>query len=595
MRLGTKIIIGFFCISFLLAFVGFVSDFFTSSVRQEQIRFVNEASSVVIYTGKMESNLYQSLILLNAYKESMSAAKNELSNVQEFPSLPSLREGFLNELDEFEQTCDSLESHLGEHQASVNHLAQLKKSYTVYKSIADEWLKLGNDDTELANMMFITSIEPYFRNNIIPQLSALRTYVLDLQENYNQELNDSLANVDLANIIATILSILMAVALAVYIYRSIANPLNKLSSSVTKLGEGKLDERIEVHSKDEIGDLAAAFNKMAESIEQKTVSKEYVDNILESIHEAIFVSDIDGKLTRFNSAAESLLGYESGELMQRSLNEFMDLQEIEPKVSEPNISFEFNLIKKNNGKVPVLFSEANLYDSQGKMVGTVSVASDISQQKQMESELRSSLREKEVMLAEIHHRVKNNLAVISGLLQLQSFSSENEEVKKALTDSQLRIQSIALVHEMLYENETLAYINYDNYINDLLQAISSMYQNDGQQIKLETELEPIKLSINKAIPCSLLLNELVVNSFKHAFKDVNSGQIYVSLSQQANKIILILSDNGRGFTENDFNNSGSLGSTLIKTLVNQLKGKFEILQNKEGVSNSFKIEFQNEG
>ena len=555
---------------------------------------LNEASSVVIFTGEMESDLYQSLISLNAIRES-KRTERDLETLQELPPLNELEENFEQALHEFEHAFLKLESVLGQDRKLPENVDKLLKSYEVYKSISREWLKLEAEDFEQANLMFITSIEPYFRNNIIPHISGLRTFVLKMQEERNQELNQSLERAGLANTIATIISIVMAVVLAVYIYRSIANPLTELNLAVTKLGEGNLDERIEVNSKDELGELAGAFNKMAESLEQKTVSKEYVDNIIESIHEAIFVSDTEGKLTRFNSAATNLLGYNSDEMLNKPLNEFMDLEALETKVTEPEVSYEFSLVSKNAKKVPVLYSEANLLDTQGHRVGTVSVASDISRQKQMEEDLRASLREKEVMLAEIHHRVKNNLAVISGLLQLQSYSAGDEEVKKALTDSQLRIQSIALVHEMLYENESLAYIQYDNYIIDLLQAISSMYITEDQEIQLISDVEPIKLTINQAIPCSLLLNELVVNSFKHAFKDAESGSITVRLRQIGKNIEMSISDTATDFDEEKFNSTETLGATLIKTLANQLKGNFEILPDKDGMKSRFKVTFQKEG
>ncbi|HBX65782.1 MAG TPA: histidine kinase, partial [Balneolaceae bacterium] len=218
------------------------------------------------------------------------------------------------------------------------------------------------------------------------------------------------------------------------------------------------------------------------------------------------------------------------------------------------------------------------------------VASDISERKKQEEEIRASLKEKEVMLAEIHHRVKNNLAVISGLLQLQTYSANNEEVEKALSDSQMRVQSIALVHEMLYESESLAYIKYDKYINDLLQAISSMHMN-SKEIKLTSEVEPISLSINQAIPCSLLINELIVNAFKHAFNDQEEGEIKVKLRQHEDEITMVISDTGSGFDIEKFNDSDSLGATLIKTLSDQLGSKFEILENSKNKGSVFKIKF----
>lgn len=181
---------------------------------------------------------------------------------------------------------------------------------------------------------------------------------------------------------------------------------------------------------------------------------------------------------------------------------------------------------------------------------------------------------KEVLLAEIHHRVKNNLAVISGLMQLQRFSAENEVVEKALSDSQMRIQSIALVHEKLYQSESLAFIEYDQYVEDLLQAISDMQNAAGKNIKIESDTEPISLSINQAIPSSLLMNELIVNAYKHAFDDKAEGQIKVSLKEREGDIIIVVEDNGKGIDKETFFESDSLGVSLIQTLCDQLSGTF---------------------
>lgn len=577
--------------------VGFVSDQFTSQIRQEQLYSVNEASQVVIYTGEMERSLFQSLIFLNGIREALIAEKS-YSNIQELPAVVDLNSSFENELEQFESALSELELILGDNERLPEDVNDLLQSYEVYKSISREWLSLSGVDSERANLMFLNSIEPYFRNNIIPEITQLRNYVLDIQQSINQELDESLKKAELVNYIATIFSILLAIALAVYIYRSIANPLSKLSYSAKQIGEGNFNERIEITSKDEIGELSEAFNNMAAGLQKTTVSKAYLNNIIESIQEAVFVADNDGTLLRTNSAAGRLTGYAVDEMVDQPLTKFYNFKEMidsyEAK-KDKDRSFEFSLIHKDKTTIPVLFSEAELLDHQNEKVGTVAVASDISDRKKAEKKIRASLKEKEVMLAEIHHRVKNNLAVISGLLQLQSYSAKNEDVEKALSDSQMRIQSIALVHEMLYQSESLAYIKYDKYINDLMQAISSMHINDNRKIELISEVEPISLNINQAIPCSLLVNELIVNAFKHAFIDQNEGEVKVQVNKEGDKIVMIISDNGSGFDEEKFSDSDTLGATLIKTLTTQLRGEFEILETGEGTGSSFRIEFEKEG
>ncbi len=596
MRLGTKIIISFICISLLLAVIGIVSDQFTSEIRQEQFRYVNEASIAVTNTSEMERSLFQSLIFLNGIRESI-AAEGGYENVQEFPAAVELSERFEKELETFESSVKKLRGYLDEGEELPENLNDLLKSYEVYKSISKEWLSLSGENPAQANQMFINSIEPYFRNNIIPEVAELRKSVLTIQEQQNARLDRSLERAATINYIATFLSVLFSVVLAIYIYRSIANPISKVSTSAKKLGEGNLEERIRVSSKDEIGELADAFNNMAVGLQKSTVSKAYLDNILESIHEALFVVDKDGILVRTNTAAAELVGYPMEEMLGEPVERFYDLKEmgeIYERLRESNSSFEFSLVHKNGNSLSVLFSEAKLYDNQGNYVGTVSVASDISDRKKAEQEIRNSLREKEVMLAEIHHRVKNNLAVISGLLQLQSFSTENPEVEKALTDSQMRIQSIALVHEMLYESESLAYIEYDKYINDLLQAIRSMHLDGNKNISVTSDVVPLELSVNQAIPCSLLVNELVVNAYKHGFKGNGDGNIHVQISEQNDQINIQVSNNRQGIEMEGFEKENSLAISLIRTLAKQLHGAFTIEDQPSDKGLIFMVQFARE-
>ena len=584
--------------SLLLAIVGFVSDHYTGEIRQEQLNSVNNASSVVIYTGELEGSLYQSLIFLNGIREAYQIESN-YTTVQEMPSVAELTERFEEELSNFEHAFSKLDSLISENEQMPEDLTGLLNSYKVYRSISREWLLLGEENSTQANLMFITSIEPYFRNNIIPEITNTRNYVLDIQRNRNLILSNSLKDAAIINYIATILSVMFAVGLAVYIYRSISNPLELVSQAAKRLGEGNLDERIDYKTKDEIGDLAEAFNTMASRLQKYTVSKAYLDNIIESIQEALFVADEDGILVRANTAAAKLTGYSKEEMLQKPLTHFYnfrDMSEVYDQKKSNDHWFEFSLIHKNSHTIPVLFSEAELLDNNGNIVGSVAVASDITERKNAERQIRASLKEKEVMLAEIHHRVKNNLAVISGLLQLQSFNTNNTDVQDALTDSQVRIQSIALVHELLYESESLAYIKYDKYISDLLKAISNMHMSDDKSIEIVTDVQPISLSINQAIPFSLLITELIVNAYKHAFNGKKTGRIHLDVKMEVGDMVTMeLRDDGDGVDVDEFNNSDSLGATLIKTLSSQLKANFNIVEGSNIRGSIFRVKFERKG
>ncbi|MEO1023862.1 MAG: histidine kinase dimerization/phosphoacceptor domain -containing protein, partial [Bacteroidota bacterium] len=343
---------------------------------------------------------------------------------------------------------------------------------------------------------------------------------------------------------------------------------------------------IEIDTKDELGELAESFNSMSESIVANNVSREYFFNILESMREAIIVTDKDGIVQGVNTSTSDLLIFSEPEMRGRTISSFFSTQDTPDRNKKPVEKGQFKeslMITKRGRSIPVLYSENDLLDAKNAVIGKVYVAADMTARKEYEERLQQSLHEKEVLLAEIHHRVKNNLAVISGLLQLQSFSSNNKTVAKALKDSQMRIQSISLVHELLYQNESLAYIQYDRYINDLLQAIQLTHSTPEVDIRLSSQVDPIALGINQAVPCSLLLNELIVNAYKHAFKGIDEGKINIYATMDDDQMVTIkVCDNGVGLDMKRLNESKSLGMTLIKTLTKQLDGTFETGRNPDG-------------
>lgn len=220
-------------------------------------------------------------------------------------------------------------------------------------------------------------------------------------------------------------------------------------------------------------------------------------------------------------------------------------------------------------------------------IRTKELTEEISQHKKTEKDLEKSLEEKTVLLKEIHHRVKNNLAFISALFQLQMYKTENEEAINLLSDSQNRIKSIAMIHEMLYQNELFSSIEMSDYIKKLVQNIQdTLFQNSAVDVNFD--MDTIQLGINQAIPCGLMVNEIITNSFKHAFPSQKTGTITISMKCVDNKVTLMVSDNGVGMEEN-LEISESTGMELIRTLSTQLKGKVEI-EKQEGVT--FTIVFQ---
>ncbi|WP_138431648.1 histidine kinase dimerization/phosphoacceptor domain -containing protein [Fodinibius saliphilus] len=207
------------------------------------------------------------------------------------------------------------------------------------------------------------------------------------------------------------------------------------------------------------------------------------------------------------------------------------------------------------------------------------------------ADLKQSLKEKDALLREIHHRVKNSLSIVSGLIGLQLDSTEHQEALSVLKDSQSRIQSVALIHDKLYQTDSLDDVRLDQYLQELVETLHSTFTNYREAVDLKFDLEEVTVDVDTAIHCGLLVNELVVNAFKHAFIVGESGMLEVSLKQFDGTVELLIEDNGPGLPNNfGFDTGESLGSMLIETFAAQLKAETEIVTDK-GSGAAFKFAF----
>ena len=212
---------------------------------------------------------------------------------------------------------------------------------------------------------------------------------------------------------------------------------------------------------------------------------------------------------------------------------------------------------------------------------------DVTERRVGEERIRLSLKEKEVLLKEVHHRVKNNLQIISSLLNLQSKYIKDNEALEMFKESRNRIRSMTLIHEKLYRSKDLANIDVAEYIQNLSSNLFRSYS--AGRVSLKTQVDDILLGIDTVIPCGLIINELVSNSLKHAFPE-KQGEIFVNLHRDVGKFTLIVRDNGIGIPQNvDFRNTDSLGLQLVCTLTDQLDGAIEL--NRAG-GTEFKITFE---
>jgi two-component sensor histidine kinase len=228
-------------------------------------------------------------------------------------------------------------------------------------------------------------------------------------------------------------------------------------------------------------------------------------------------------------------------------------------------------------------------DVSGNPLYFLPMIEDINERKRMEDEIKASLKEKETLLREIHHRVKNNMQIINSLLSLQEGYIKDKESIELFRDTQNRVRSMAMVHEKLYQSKNLARINFAEYIYSLISEILSSYKVSPDIIKIKKDVKNLFFGIDTAIPLALITNELIINSLKHAFPNGRKGEISISIQSYNGKIILVISDNGAGIPLNiDFKNTDTLGLQLVNNLTEQLDGEIELERNN---GTTFRITF----
>ena len=253
--------------------------------------------------------------------------------------------------------------------------------------------------------------------------------------------------------------------------------------------------------------------------------------------------------------------------------------------------YEYRMRPKNGDYRWFLTRGNAIRDDEDRPIRLMGVTTDITKQKQARQQLQASLQEKEVLLREVHHRVKNNLQLISSLFDLQIDCLANDQVVKILEECQSRIQAMALVHQTLYYSEYLSRINSSDYLHNLVNQLHAAYVGRLNNISLNLDIQDLSFQIDTALYCGLIISELVSNALKHAFPDNQPGRIQIQLRAEKKQVTLIVADNGIGFTADlDRIHPESLGLLLVDTFVKQLEGALVQLPGKGAI---FQISFPN--
>lgn len=336
--------------------------------------------------------------------------------------------------------------------------------------------------------------------------------------------------------------------------------------------------------------------KTAETAMKK--SEKYYKTIFENTGTATIIVEEDSTLSLVNTQFEHLYGMKWDKIKGKlkwtdmvtsqhiqKMRKYHKLRRLNPDAVPRN--YEFDLVDIA-GNIKNIFVTVAIIPGTSKSLVSLQ---DITYSKDTEKKLKTTINEKDTLLREIHHRVKNNLQIISSLLSLQTKYIKDSEALDVFRESQNRVRSMAIVHEKLYQSKNISKIDFADYIHDLVNSLFYNYNIQPEKISIEIDIENIYFDVDTCIPCGLIVNELLTNCVKHAFPNDKKGHIYIGLHYNDGNYTLNVGDDGVGFPESmDYKNTDTLGLQLVTNLVNQLDGSLEILNN---IGTTFKIEFNN--
>jgi PAS domain S-box-containing protein len=298
---------------------------------------------------------------------------------------------------------------------------------------------------------------------------------------------------------------------------------------------------------------------------------------------SICIFDLDTlKLLDFNEAYVSLYGYTKEELLSGMTILDMTTHERTNNIADQyrkadgTVFLPLRYHHKKDGTVFPVEIVGGPYIWKGQWIGFC-VVHDISDRVKFEEVVQESLKEKDILLREIHHRVKNNMQIISSLLDIQAMETDDESLRNLLQESQRRVKSMALVHEKLYQTHNLSKIDFGEYISIILSELMTLYRLDEKNITTKIDANQIELDIDQAVPCGLIINELITNSCKYAFPEDTIGKIEISFVEKNDMFELTVRDNGIGLQPDaNHKKANPLGLQLVDLLAKQMMGSFQI-------------------
>ncbi|MBL0341933.1 MAG: PAS domain S-box protein [Bacteroidetes bacterium] len=345
--------------------------------------------------------------------------------------------------------------------------------------------------------------------------------------------------------------------------------------------------------------LMQKVDQRTKELNQKNLELEKLSLVASETDNAVLIFNENKEIEWANTGFTKMTGYtieEITSLKGKNIKHYTFNEDVDELIQncileKKSTVFESLIQKKDGTKIWASNTLTPIFSENGELKKIVVIDMDITYRKMMEEQIRESLEEKGLLLREIHHRVKNNLQIIISLFNLQSHYINDLKASEALKEGQDRIKSMALIHERFYQNDGLSRIDFDDYIKRLVENLYMSFNASPERILFDVEADKISLDIDTAVPCGLIINELVSNVFKHAFNETEKGTLSIKFHRIANDLIqLSISDSGKGLPAGfDFEEVDSLGMQLINALTNQLDGRMTLVAGK---GTTFVLEFK---
>jgi PAS domain S-box-containing protein len=591
MRIGLKLTAAFLAIASLVAAAGYLAQSTGRELDQQMERLSHSAIRQMAAATEITMALYADQLAARQQimtRRRPGTGSQSAGTAQPSGDQPERRP--VTAKKDIPRSPDAAESPAAEHSAGeLRDLVRsqtwpacerLQEDFDEHQRMMDRFRSLRDENIDAAEQLLEGSISDHFHNRLLPGLAAARQQAERESTGGIRSAQRALVVADQRRGMLLVAAAAVAVSIGFYMSRSIGKPLGVLQRAAQEIGRGCLETRVAIRSRDEIGLLAAAINRMAAELREKTVSQDYVDNIIHSMREMLIVADPELRIRRVNPAACAELGYSAADLSDRPLQDLFCGEALLAggRLSPAAASGVEGLMRTASGdRIPVHVSAAEMRDETGRLTGIVCAATNVSRQKDTEERLRTSLREQELLLKELHHRVKNNLQIISSLLSLQALESRDPETMRLFQESQTRIRSMALIHEQLHRSSDLAHINFATYVQELVDNLQQGFGSVAARVHFHLDVEPIPLPIDLAIPCGMIVNELVTNALEHAFPGNRSGEIRITFGADGTGYWIAVADSGVGMREvQAAGETAAIGLKVIDALARQIHGRLDV-------------------